>query len=52
MLSGEMLDNVIVGVSDCYTGRDAVGLATRLGSGKPSLALAYRAPRDRRAAGE
>jgi nucleotide-binding universal stress UspA family protein len=41
MLSGEMFDNVIVGVDDYDAGRDAVGLATRLGSGKPSLTFAY-----------
>ena len=36
-----MFDNVIVGVDDYDAGRDAVGLATRLGSGKRSLAFAY-----------
>lgn len=36
-----MFDNVIVGVDDYEAGRDAVGLATRLGSGKRSLAFAY-----------
>jgi nucleotide-binding universal stress UspA family protein len=41
MLTGEMFDNVIVGVDDEDAGRDAVGLATRLASGKRPLALAY-----------
>jgi nucleotide-binding universal stress UspA family protein len=41
MLSGEMFDNLIVGVDDADAGRDAVGLATQLASGKRSLAIAY-----------
>jgi nucleotide-binding universal stress UspA family protein len=41
MLSGEMFDNVIVGVDDYDAGRDAVGLATRLASGKRRLTFAY-----------
>lgn len=36
-----MFDNVIVGVDDCDAGRDAVGLATQLASGKRRLAFAY-----------
>jgi nucleotide-binding universal stress UspA family protein len=41
MLSGEMFDNVIIGVDDYDAGRDAVGLATRLASGKRRLTFAY-----------
>jgi nucleotide-binding universal stress UspA family protein len=41
MLSGEMFDNVIVGVEDYDAGREAVGLATRLASGQRPLAFAY-----------
>lgn len=41
MLSCEMFDNVIVGVDDYDTGRDAVGLARQLASGKRQLTFAY-----------
>ena len=41
MLIGEMFDNLIVGVDDYDAGRDAVGLATRLASGKRRLTFAY-----------
>jgi nucleotide-binding universal stress UspA family protein len=41
MLSGAMFDNVIVGIDDYDAGRDAVGLATQLVSGKPQLTFAY-----------
>jgi nucleotide-binding universal stress UspA family protein len=41
MLSGEMFDNVIVGVDDYDAGRDAVALATQLASGKRQLTFAY-----------
>jgi nucleotide-binding universal stress UspA family protein len=41
MLSGEMFDNVIVGLDDYDAGRDAVGLATQLASGKRRLTFAY-----------
>jgi nucleotide-binding universal stress UspA family protein len=41
MLSGEMFDNVIVGVDDYHAGRDAVGLARQLASGKRPLAFVY-----------
>lgn len=40
MLSGEMFDNVIVGVDDYGAGRDAVGLATQLASAKRRLTFA------------
>jgi nucleotide-binding universal stress UspA family protein len=36
-----MFDNVIVGVEDYDAGRDAVGLATQLASGRRPLAFAY-----------
>jgi nucleotide-binding universal stress UspA family protein len=41
MLSGEMFDNVIVGIDDYDAGQDAVGLATQLASGKRQLTFAY-----------
>jgi nucleotide-binding universal stress UspA family protein len=41
MLSGEMFDNVIVGVDDYDAGRDAVGLATQLASAKRRLTFAH-----------
>jgi nucleotide-binding universal stress UspA family protein len=41
MLSGEMFDNVIVGVDDYDAARDAVGLATQLASGTRQLTFAY-----------
>jgi nucleotide-binding universal stress UspA family protein len=41
MLSGEMFDNMIVGVDEYDAGRDAVGLATWLASGRRPLAFAY-----------
>jgi nucleotide-binding universal stress UspA family protein len=41
MLSGEMFDNVIVGIDDYDAGRDAVRLATQLASGKRQLTFAY-----------
>ena len=36
-----MFDNVIVAINDYDAGRDAVGLATQLASGKRALAFAY-----------
>jgi nucleotide-binding universal stress UspA family protein len=41
MLGSEMFDNVIVAIDDSDAGRDAVGLATQLASGKRALTFAY-----------
>jgi len=46
MLSGEMFDNVIVGVDDYDAARDAVGLATQLASGMRRPATRLRSWRD------
>jgi nucleotide-binding universal stress UspA family protein len=39
--SGEMFDHVVVGIDNYDAGRDAVGLATQLASGKRQLTFAY-----------